>query len=108
MAIYHSEKEFLHSFERYNALSSPKLNWHTSLSENVHRCEFGCTIPSEEQFFKKPLDAEGEHTIKVCYPCMEHMVYLTVDTDLHAKEITTHLKIQQHARERKLKHPLHL
>ncbi len=96
MAIYPNEKDFLHSFERFNVLSSPKHDWHTSISENEHRCEFGCPIPEEETFFKKILDKEGEHTVKVCWHCMERVVYLTVDSDLHAKQLTTHLKHQRH------------
>lgn len=97
MAIYHTEKEFWQSFTRYNALSSPRYLWHTAITEKMHSCEFGCTIPSEETFFKKPLDADGERAMHVCWDCMERMVYLTVDADLHAKELTKYLQHQMHA-----------
>lgn len=109
MAIYHSHKEFLHSLEHFNALSSPKHHWLSSHSEKPAVCAFGCDIPAEETFFKKPLDAEGEHATPVCWDCMEKMVYLTIDTDLHTRELTRRLKHEQHphAPRHPLPHPMH-
>ena len=99
MAVYPTEKEFMNSFSRFNALSSPRHRWHTSTTENDLACEFGCNIPQDDLFFKKPLDVYGERSVHVCWGCMERMVYLTVDSDLHAMELTQHIKKQSHLHE---------
>jgi hypothetical protein len=101
MAVYKSEKEFLHSLKRYNAISSRKYEWHTGLSEKEHQCEFGHTIPPEDLYFKKPLDMDGEQKIRVCKSCMQKLVFMTVDSDLHSRELTEHLYLEQHPRLRK-------
>ena len=88
MAVYRSEKDFLHSLKRFNALSSRKYEWHTGISEKKHTCAFGHEIPAESLYFKKPLDLEGEQKIRVCQPCMEQLVFVTVDSDSHAKAVT--------------------
>ncbi len=91
MSVYRSEKDFLHSLKRFDALSSRKLAWHTGISEKTHTCAFGHEIPAESLYFKKLLDSEGEQKIRVCKPCMEQLVFVTVDCDMHAKEVTEHL-----------------
>jgi hypothetical protein len=91
MAAYRSEKDFLQSLKRFNALSSPKYGWHTGISEKEHECAFGHTISPNNLYFKKPLDMEGEQKIRVCKDCMETLVFVTVDSDSHAKEVCEHL-----------------
>lgn len=91
MALYRSEKEFLQSFRRFNALSSHKHSWHTGVSEKTHACEFGHDIQPEELYFKKPLDLEGEQKLRVCKNCMEKLVYVTVDSDTHARGLSEQL-----------------
>ena len=96
MSLYRSEKDFLHSLKRFNSLSSHKYGWHTGTSEDDHQCEFGHLIPADHLFFKKPLDSEGEHILRVCPSCMEKLVYVTIDSDHHARELTDQLYRQQH------------
>ncbi len=91
MSVYRSEKDFLQSLKRFNALSSKKYAWHTGVSEKEHTCAFGHVIAPETLYFKKPLDMEGEKKIRVCKTCMKKMVYFTVDADSHAREVTEHL-----------------
>ena len=102
MSFYRSEKDFLQSLRRFDALSSPKYSWHTGHSEKEHSCEFGHPIPPEELYFKKPLDLEGERKLRVCKSCMEKLVYVTVDSDLHAREVTHRLFHQTHPPRRKV------
>jgi hypothetical protein len=104
MATYRSEKEFLHSLKRFNALSSQKYEWYTGMSEKQHTCEFGHEIPPHNLYFKKPLDLEGEQKLRICKHCMEKLVFVTVDSDLHAREVTEHLYRQEHPPRRKSKH----
>jgi hypothetical protein len=96
MNPYRSEKDFLHSLRRFNALSSTKYGWHSGVSEEDHLCAFGHAIPAEQLYFKKPLDSEGENLIHVCRSCMEKLVYVTVDCDHHAREVSEHLYRQRH------------
>ena len=96
MTFYTTDNEFLRSFTRYNALSSPRYAWHTTVTEKETSCEFGCDIPAEQLYFKKPLDAYGERAVHLCWDCMKKVVYLTIDTDKHAKDLTSHLML--HAR----------
>ena len=98
MAVYKSEKEFLHSLKRYNAISSRKYEWYTGISEKQHQCEFGHTIPPEDLYFKKPLDMDGEQKIRVCKSCMQKLVFMTVDSDLHSRELTEQLFQNQNPR----------
>jgi len=88
MAVYRSEKDFLQSLKRFNAISSQRYGWHSCISEKKHVCEFGHDIPPENVYFKKPLDMDGDQKLRVCKPCMETIVYVTVDSDPHAKETT--------------------
>ena len=91
MEAYRTEKDFLKSLRRFNALSSSKYEWHTGKSEKEHTCEFGHAIPPEHLYFKKPLDMEGEQKFRVCPACMETLVFLTVDCDSHSKKLIEHL-----------------
>lgn len=86
MALYRTEKEFLHSLKRLNSMCSTHLHWQTGKSEREHNCEFGHTIEPEELYFKKLLDTEGEQKLRLCKPCMEKFTYMSVDCDLHSKE----------------------
>jgi hypothetical protein len=94
--MYHNEKDFLKSLKRFNALSSQKYAWYTGMSEKQHVCEFGHDIPPHQLYFKKPLDLEGEQKLRICKHCMEKLVYVTIDSDLHAREITDQLYRQEH------------
>jgi hypothetical protein len=105
MSIYRSEKDFLHSLKRFNALSSQKYEWYTGKSEKHHTCEFGHEIPPHHLYFKKPLDLEGEKKLRICPECMEKIVFISVDSDLHAREVTDQLYRQEHPPRRKVKHP---
>lgn len=91
MMEYRSEKEFLRSLKRFNALSSKQYEWHTGYSEKEHECMFGHVIPSEQLYFKKPLDMEGERKVRVCMECMEKLVFLTIDSDRHSKQLSEQL-----------------
>jgi hypothetical protein len=91
MSVYRSEKEFLHAFKRFNSLSSKKYAWLTGVSEKEHQCCFGHPIEPESLYFKKPLDLEGEQKIRVCKSCMDTLVFLTVDSDTHAKSVSEQL-----------------
>ncbi|MAT38250.1 MAG: hypothetical protein CL946_01460 [Ectothiorhodospiraceae bacterium] len=102
MPIYQSEKDFLRAFNRYNSISSDKYSWHTSVSENDQDCAFGYTIPAGELYFKKYLDTDGEQAIRVSRDCMERMVYLTVDSDIDARETSEQLYIMRHPKKTKL------
>lgn len=88
MIPYRSEKEFLKALKRFNTLSAQKYGWYTGTSDKEHTCEFGHTIPPNDLYFKKPLDLDGEQKIRVCKPCMEKLVFMAVDSDTHAREIT--------------------
>ena len=96
MAVYHSEKDFLRSLKRFNALSSHKYEWHTGVSSKEHQCEFGHVIPPDSLYFKKPLDMDGEKKMRVCGDCMKTMVHLTIDVDLHSKELSERLYRDRH------------
>ncbi len=102
MAGYQSEKEFLRSLQRFNALSSHKYEWHTGVSSKEHHCEFGHVIQPDSLYFKKPLDMEGETKMRVCSECMKIMVHLTIDIDLHSKEISEQLFRDRHPVQGKL------
>ena len=102
MAVYQSEKEFLRSFKRFNALSSQQYEWHTGISEKEHECMFGHVIPSEQLHFKKPLDMDGERKFRVCQTCMEKLVYVTIDSDRHSKNISEHLYRERHPAQKKI------
>jgi hypothetical protein len=91
MSMYRTEKDFLRSLKRFNALSSKKYEWHTGVSSKQHRCEFGHTIEPESLYFKKPLDMDGESKMRVCSTCMQVLVFLTVDIDVHSKEVSEQL-----------------
>ncbi|MBL0176250.1 MAG: hypothetical protein IPP94_13440 [Ignavibacteria bacterium] len=95
MSEYRSEKDFLQSLKRFNSLSSKKYAWHTGVSEKEHECMFGHAIPAESLYFKKPLDMDGEQKIRVCKTCMEKLVFVTVDSDTHARSVTD-LLYKQH------------
>lgn len=105
MSLYRTEKEFLQSLKRFNALSSQKYEWYTGMSEKQHRCEFGHDIPSHHLYFKKPLDLDGEQKLRICTSCMEKLVFVTVDSDFHAREVTEQLYRKEHPPVRKAKHP---
>jgi hypothetical protein len=96
MAVYQSEKEFLRSLKRFNALSSQQYEWLTGMSEKEHHCLFGHTIPSEQLYFKKPLDMEGERKVRICRECMERLVFVTIDSDRHSRQISEHLYRERH------------
>jgi hypothetical protein len=102
MSHYRTEKDFLQSLKRFNALSSQKYGWHTGMSEKEHQCEFGHSIPPDQLYFKKPLDLEGEKKIRVCRGCMEKLVFVTVDCDIHSKEIAEQLYRQHNPPRRKI------
>jgi hypothetical protein len=102
MAVYQSEKDFLRSLKRFNALSSHQYEWHTGASEKEHECMFGHVIPSEQLYFKKPLDMEGERKFRVCQNCMEKLVYVTVDSDRHSKNLSENLYRERHPAQRKI------
>ena len=106
MAVYRNENDFLQSFKRFNALSSKKYEWHTGMSEKEHSCEFGHPIPPESLYFKKPLDLEGERKIRVCKDCMEKLVFMTVDCDLHARQLSDQIYHQHSQKKSKLQHTL--
>ena len=95
MAVYRTEKDFLKSLQRFNALSSRQYEWITGKSEREHACEFGHVIPPEHLYFKKPLDMDGEQKFRVCSPCMEMLVYLTVDCDLHSRKMIDQLYLEK-------------
>jgi hypothetical protein len=95
MAVYRTEKDFLKSLQRFNALSSRRYEWHTGKSEKEHTCEFGHTIPPEHLYFKKPLDIDGEQKLRICSTCMETLVYLTVDCDMHSKKLIDRLYLEK-------------
>lgn len=96
MSLYQSEKEFLRSLKRFNALSSQKYEWHTGISSKEHTCEFGHSIPPDSLYFKKPLDMDGEKKMRVCDACMKVLVHLTVDIDVHSKEVSERLYRDRH------------
>jgi hypothetical protein len=102
MTAYRSEKEFLRSLKRFNALSSKQYEWHTGYSEREHECLFGHTIPPEQLYFKKPLDMEGERKVRVCRDCMEKLVFLTIDSDRHSKQLSEHLYRERHPAQNKI------
>ncbi len=87
MALYRSEHDFLHSFKLFNALSSAKYHWYSGKSSKEHTCEFGHAIPPEQLYFKKSLDSEGETKIRLCKECMEKMIHMLVDVDIHSREL---------------------
>jgi len=96
MEVYRSEKEFLRSLKRFNALSSRKYEWHTGVSEKEHRCEFGHVIPPNNLYFKKPLDIDGEQKKRLCAECMKTYVHLTVDLDPHSRNVFERLYKDRH------------
>lgn len=102
MAAYHSEKEFLRSLKRFNALSSQQYEWHTGVSEKDHECAYGHPIPSETLYFKKFLDMEGERKVRVCKKCMEQMVFITIDSDRHSKQLSDRLYRERHPMPKKI------
>jgi hypothetical protein len=102
MVPYRSEKDFLQALKRFNTLSAQKYGWHTGMSENEHECEFGHAIPPDTLYFKKPLDLDGERKIRVCKACMEKLVFMIVDSDTHAKEITDELFRLHHPPQKKI------
>jgi hypothetical protein len=102
MAVYHSEKEFLRSLKRFNALSSQQYEWHTGISEKDHECAFGHHIPAEDLYFKKPLDMEGERKVRVCRDCMEKLVFITIDSDRHSKQLSERLFRERHPAQKKI------
>ena len=102
MAVYKSEKEFLRSLKRFNALSSQQYEWHTGVSEKEHECTFGHAIPSETLYFKKPLDMEGERKVRVCKQCMEKLLFITIDSDRHSKQISDRLYHERHPAQKKI------
>ena len=103
MARYSTQKDFLHAFKRFNALSSKKSEWHTGRSSKTHTCEFGHTIEPESLYFKKPLDEDGEQKLRVCKDCMDTLVFLAVDADLHSRELTDRIYHEAHPRTPKVK-----
>ena len=103
MAVYQSEKEFLRSLKRFNALSSKQYEWHTGVSEKEHLCMFGHTIPSEQLYFKKPLDMDGERKVRVCSACMEKLVFVTVDSDRHSRQLSENLYRERYPAQPKTK-----
>ncbi len=102
MAVYHSEKDFLRSLKRFNALSSHQYEWHTGFSEKEHECAFGHTIPAEVLYFKKPLDMDGERKVRVCKDCMEKLVFITIDSDRHSKQVSEQLYREKHPAQKKI------
>lgn len=102
MAVYHSEKDFLRSLKRFNALSSHKYEWHTGVSEKLHQCAFGHEIPPDTLYFKKPLDMDGETKVRVCANCMKTLVHLTVDLDVHSKQVSERLYRDRHPAQPKI------
>ncbi len=103
MARYSTQKEFLHAFKRFNALSSKKSEWHTGRSSKTHTCEFGHTIEPDTLYFKKPLDNDGEQKLRICAECMDTLVYMTVDADLHSRELAERIYLEAHPRTPKVK-----
>jgi hypothetical protein len=95
MATYLNENVFLRSFKRFNSLFSQKYEWQTGISEKEHMCEFGHPIQPETLYFKKLMDPEGEKKIRVCTECMHKLVFVTVDSDLHAKQVTGQIYMQR-------------
>jgi hypothetical protein len=103
MSRYRTQKEFLQAFKRFNSLASKKFGWHTGVSAKEHTCEFGHPIPPESLYFKKLLDSDGEQKLRVCPNCMEQMVFLTVDVDATAREVTDQIYHQTNPRTPKVK-----
>jgi hypothetical protein len=58
-------------------------------------CEFGHPITAETLYFKKLMDPDGEKKIRVCKECMQKLVFMTVDSDLHTKQVTGHIYMQR-------------
>ena len=95
MTAYLNENVFLRSFKRFNSLFSQKYEWHTGMSEKEHTCEFGHSITPETLYFKKLMDEEGERKLRICKDCMQKLVFVTVDSDLHTKQVTGQIYMQR-------------
>jgi len=102
MPIYHNEKDFLRALARFNALSCERNGWHSTVSDNEQKCEFGHTIPAGETYFKKYLTEEGEEALRVSRACMELVVFLAVDCDSQARETSELLFKKRHPKPTKL------
>lgn len=95
MADYLNENVFLRSFKRFNSLFSQKYEWHTGISGKEHTCEFGHSIAPESLYFKKFMDPDGEKKLRICKDCMQKLVFVTVDSDLHTKQVTGQIYMQR-------------
>jgi hypothetical protein len=107
MAFYRSEKGFMSSFKRFNALFARQFEWQTGKSSKEHRCEFGHGIPPDTLYFKKLLDSEGEQKLRICRECMETLVHITVDSDPHVRTVTATIEIERTPVRRKTEPHIH-
>ena len=96
MPVYSSENDFYRALSRFNAFSSERNGWHTAVSESDQVCEFGYTIPAGEQYFKKYISDEGEEALRLSRNAMERVVFLAVDCDTAARQISEALYLKRH------------
>ncbi|MCK4308281.1 hypothetical protein KAW50_08660 [candidate division WOR-3 bacterium] len=75
---YLTDKEFDQYFKLLNAICGDYSQWRSPKALKLHKCEFGCDIFKNEQYFRKGYNLG---TIKLCKNCMEKMLFIFFATD---------------------------